>query len=141
VPLPILVSLLDSGHAIQEFAPYPENENQHSVPESQHHVGPSVPPNAPSCRPLISRMDTTQGELPDIGLEPAQKECFSIRARSLPSKQKTEERSHTCRFRKAWRLLLQTAWPVLVAPQRPLTATAHGNYWFLTISNHIESEI
>ncbi|PMD25107.1 hypothetical protein NA56DRAFT_699915 [Hyaloscypha hepaticicola] len=29
------------------------------------------------------------------------------------------KKGHTCRFRKAWRLLLQTAWQALVAPQHP----------------------
>jgi len=133
VPVQILVSLLDSGHAIQEFAPLIRKRNQHFAPRVQASRRAQCPTQC--CSPSISRRDITQGELPDTGLEPAQKECFSIRARSLPPKQKTEEGSHTSRFRKAWRLLLQTAWQALVAPQRPLTATAHGNYWFLTISN------
>jgi hypothetical protein len=107
--------------------------NQHFAPRVQASRRAQCPTQC--CRPSISRRDITQGELPDTGLEPAQKECFSIRARSLPPKQKTEEGSHTSRFRKAWRLLLQTAWQALVAPQRPLTATAHGK---LLVLDNIE---
>ena len=133
MPVQILVSLLDSGHAIQEFAPLIRKRNQHFAPRVQASRRAQCPTQC--CRPSISRRDITQGELPDTGLEPAQKECFSIRARSLPPKQKTEEGSHTSRFRKAWRLLLQTAWQALVAPQHPFDC---HRAWQLLVLDNIE---
>jgi hypothetical protein len=99
--------------------------------------GPSVLPLCSSCWPSISRGHTTQGELPDtVAVRPGacREKCFSIRARSLPSKQKREEGTHV-QDQKGMALLWQTAWAGLIC------ATAHGIYWLLSISNRIESNI
>jgi hypothetical protein len=84
----------------------------------------SHPPS--SCQPSISRGQSTQGELPDtVAVRPGacREKCFSIRARSLPSKQKMEEGTHACRIRKAWHCscrplgrsyLRHSAWNLLI---------------------------
>ena len=71
---------------------------------------PAYPPFGPvcmhsSCRPAISRRHHT-GELADrVSTKPGayKQKSFSIRARSLPPQQKTEEGTLTCSMGEAWR--------------------------------------
>jgi hypothetical protein len=110
VPVANISSLSYSGHAIQVFAPFFQNQHLPLRISPRPHY-PTQFLYLPAKHP--------QGELTDSEHQAwSLKKCFSIRARSLPTKQKTEEGTPPA-FEKGMVLLSQTSWQALFAPQHP----------------------
>jgi hypothetical protein len=86
-----------------------------SVADHRSAGGTSLKENCPTQAWSLHRKNASQS-----GKDP----CLLSRKR---------KKGHTCRFRKAWRLLLQTTWQALVAPQHPFDC--HRAWQLLGLDN------
>lgn len=99
--LPIFLPLWTMDMQFRNSPPFSQNQ----------HLFLSISPRSHLSHPVRVADQRSAGDTrlkenyPTVSIGPGgcKEKCFSIRARSLPSKQKTEEGTRTCRMRKAWR--------------------------------------